>query len=104
MSENLKQKTAKGLFWSSIQNFSVKGMEFVLMLFMARLLGPKEYGTIGLLSVFMALSHLFINSGFGSALIRKKNRTQEDLCTVFFFNIVVSVICYLILYIIKRRI
>ncbi len=100
MSDNLKQKTAKGLFWSGVQNFSVKGMEFVLMLFMARLLGPKEYGTIGLLSVFMALSHLFINSGFGSALIRKKNRTQEDLCTVFFFNIVVSVICYLILYII----
>lgn len=100
MADSLKQKTAKGLLWSSVQNFSVKGWEFVLMLFMARLLGPKEYGTIGLLSVFMALSHLFINSGFGSGLIRKKDRTQEDLCTVFYFNIGMSVLCYIILFII----
>lgn len=101
MAENLKQKTAKGLLWSSVQNFSVRGLEFVLMLFMARLLGPKEYGTIGLLSVFMMLSHVFINSGFNSALIRKKDRTQEDLCTVFYFNIGMSIICYTILFIIS---
>lgn len=100
MADNLKEKTAKGLFWSSVQNFSVKGIEFVLMLFMARLLGPKEYGTIGLLSVFMALSNLLINSGFGSGLIRKNDRTQEDLCTVFYFNIGMSVLCYLVLFII----
>lgn len=100
MADNLKEKTAKGLFWSSVQNFSVKGIEFVLMLFMARLLGPKEYGTIGLLSVFMALSNLFINSGFGSGLIRKNDRTQEDLCTVFYFNIGMSVLCYFVLFII----
>lgn len=100
MSDKLKQKTAKGLFWSSVQNFSVQGFEFILMLFMARLLGPKEYGTIGLLGVFMALSRLFINSGFGSGLIRKKDRTQEDLCTVFYFNIGMSIICYIILFII----
>ena len=100
MADNLKEKTAKGLFWSSVQNFSVKGFEFVLMLFMARLLGPKEYGTIGLLGVFMALSNLFINSGFGIGLIRKKDRTQDDLCTVFYFNIGMSIICYIILFII----
>lgn len=100
MADSLKQKTAKGLFWSSVQNFSVKGFEFVLMLFMARLLGPREYGTIGLLGVFMALSNLFINSGFGSGLIRKKDRTQDDLCTVFFFNIGMSVLCYIVLFIV----
>ena len=98
MADKLKEKTAKGLFWSSIQNFSVKGFEFLLMLFMARLLGPKEYGTIGLLSVFMALSHIFINCGFTTGLIRKKDRTQEDLCTVFFFNIGMSILCYIILF------
>ena len=65
---------------------------------MARLLGPKDYGIIGLLAVFMELSSVFINSGFGSALIRKKNRTQEDLSTVFFFNIIVSVLCYTLLF------
>ena len=100
MADKLKEKTAKGLFWSSVQNFSVQGIEFALMLFMARLLGPKEYGTIGLLGVFMAISHIFIRSGFASALIRKKDRTQEDLCTVFYFNIGMSVLCYLILFII----
>ena len=83
MASELKQKTVKGLAWNSIQNFANHGIQFILMLFMARLLGPKEYGILGLTSVFLAISATFINSGFVSALIRKKDTTNDDYDTVF---------------------
>ncbi|MBR3496877.1 MAG: lipopolysaccharide biosynthesis protein [Prevotella sp.] len=94
MASELKQKTIKGLAWNSIQNFSNRGIEFLLMLFMARLLSPKEYGIIGLTSIFMTFASTFIDSGFANALIRKKNTTNEDYSTVFFFNNLISLICY----------
>ena len=100
MASELKNKTVKGLAWSSIQNITNHGVEFLLMLFMARLLGPKEYGLIGLTAIFMAISSTFVNSGFSSALIRKKDCTNDDFSTVFIFNLFVSVLCYGIIFII----
>ena len=98
MASELKNKTVKGLAWNSIQNFTNHGVEFLLMLFMARLLGPKEYGLIGLTSVFLAISSTFVNSGFSGALIRKKNCTNDDYSTVFIFNLFVSILFYLLLF------
>ena len=70
------------------------------MLFMARLLSPKEYGIIGLTAVFLAISACFINSGFPNAIIRKKDLTEEDLSTVFIFNLLVSIIFFIIIFLI----
>ncbi len=100
MASDLKKKTVKGLAWNTIQNFTNHGVEFLLMLFMARLLGPKEYGLIGLTTIFLAISSTFVNSGFSNALIRKKNCTNDDYSTVFIFNLFVSCLCYLILFVI----
>lgn len=100
MSESLKKKVSKGLLWNTIHNFTIQGINFLLMLFMARILGPEEYGVIGIIGVFIVLSKVFSEAGFTTALIRKKNRTQTDLSTVFYFNIVVSSVCYIIIYII----
>lgn len=100
MASELKKKTVKGLAWNSIQNFTNHGVEFLLMLFMARLLGPKEYGLIGLTTVFMAIASTFVNSGFSNALIRKKNCTNDDYSTVFIFNLCISVLCYIIIFVI----
>lgn len=100
MASELKQKTVKGLAWNSIQNFTNHGVEFLLMLFMARLLGPKEYGLIGLTAIFLAISSTFVNSGFSSALIRKKDCSNDDYSTVFIFNLFVSCLCYFILFLI----
>ena len=94
MADDLKGKTAKGLLWNSIQNFSIKGIQFLLMLFMARILSPSDYGTMGIMAAFFSVSYAFIDCGFTSALIRKQKRTKEDLSTVFHFNMVVSCICY----------
>ncbi len=100
MASELKQKTVKGLAWSTIQNLTNHGVQFLLMLFMARLLSPKEYGIVGLTVVFMAISITFVDSGFANALIRKKKCTNDDYSTVFIFNLFISVLCFFIIFII----
>lgn len=98
MSDSLKSKTAKGLIWSCIERFSTQGIQFLIMIIMARLLAPKDYGLIGMVTIFLAVSQSLIDSGFSQALIRKQNRTDVDNSTVFYFNIVVSSTLYIILY------
>ena len=98
MDEELKKQTKKGVIWSAIQRFSTQGIQFITTLIMARMLTPAEYGTIGMLSIFLAISSVFIDSGFVNALTRKQDRTHNDICTVFFFNISISIIAYLFLF------
>lgn len=98
MSESLKQKTFKGTIWSAVESFSVQGVQFLVMLVMARILTPADYGIIGMLAIFLAVSNTFINSGFSTALIRKKDRTELDKSTVFYFNIVVALLFYTALF------
>ena len=99
MSDSLKSKTVKGVVWSSIERFSTQGVQFLIMIIMARLLTPKDYGLIDMLAIFLAVAQSLIDSGFSQALIRKQDRTDVDNSTVFYFNIVVSSALYLILFI-----
>ena len=94
----LKQKTISGLTWSFIDSF-LTGITFLVGIILARLLTPAEFGLIGMITIFMAISQAFIDSGFSQALIRKNNTTQVDYSTVFYFNLIVAVIFYLILFI-----
>ena len=98
--DNLKKDTVKGLFWSSIGRFSVQGVSFVVMLVIARILSPTDYGLVGMLSIFMAVAQCLIDSGFSNALVRKQNRTEVDNNTVFYFNLVVSFGVYGVLFVI----
>lgn len=94
-----KNKVVKGVLWSAVERFSVQGVNFVLGIIIARLLSPGDYGLVAMLAIFMALSQSFIDGGFGNALIQKKDRTDIDCSTVFYFNIALSVLIYLIIYI-----
>jgi O-antigen/teichoic acid export membrane protein len=96
---NLKQKTISGLFWSFINSFANQGLLFIIGIILARLLTPKEFGLIGMITIFIAVSESFIDSGFSQALIRKKECTKADLSTVFYFNMVVGILFFFILYI-----
>ena len=98
MDNSLKNRTAKGVIWSGVERFSVQGVQFFVLLVIARLLEPKDFGLIGMLTIFLAVAQSLIDSGFSQALIRKQNRTEVDNSTVFYFNTVVSAILYLILY------
>lgn len=94
----IKEQTISGIKWSAIERFSVQGITFVLGLIMARLLTPSDYGIIGMIGIFIAIAQTFIDCGFGNALVRKLDRTESDFNTVFYFNIVVSILCYVILF------
>ena len=98
MNEELKQKTKKGVIWSAIQRFSTQGLQFLTTIILANFLGPEEYGTVGMLSIFLAISSVFIDGGFINALTRKPDRTHADICTVFYFNICISILAYIILF------
>ena len=94
----VKEDTLHGAKWGMIERFSVQGIQFVLSLIMARLLSPSDYGTIGMLAIFYAISQTFIDSGFGNALIRKNNCIEEDFSTVFYVNVGIAITCYCILF------
>lgn len=96
--ESLKRKTLKGVLWSSVERFSVQGLAFVVMVIMARVLTPEDYGLVGMLTIFIAVSQSLIDSGFSQALIRKQKCSDIDNSTVFYFNIVVGTVLYLILF------
>ena len=95
---NIKQNTIKGVKWSAVERFSVQGVTFLVGLVMARLLTPSDFGVIGMLSIFLAVSQTFIDSGFSNALIRKIDRTELDCSTAFYFNVVIGAMCYAILF------
>ena len=96
--ESLKYKTKKGLYWNTASNFASRGIQFIFGIILARLLSPDAYGVIGMLTVFIAVVSVFVDCGFSQSLIRKQDRTQTDFSTEFYFNIVVGIICYLILF------
>lgn len=95
---SLKQRTVSGLIWSFVDQFANQGITFVAGIILARILSPREFGLIGMITVFIAVSESFINSGFSSALIRKKNCSDVDYSTVFYFNLTVGSLLYVLLY------
>ena len=96
---SLKQKTITGLLWSFIDTFAGQGISFIVGIILARILSPREFGLIGMITIFIAVSQSFIDSGFSSALIRKKDCSQTDYSTIFYFNLMVGIIFYVILFI-----
>jgi len=95
----LKEKTISGLTWSFIDNFIGQGINFLVGIILARLLTPKEFGLIGMIAIFIAISQSFVNSGFSQALIRKQNANQTDYSTIFYFNMLVGIFFYLLLFV-----
>lgn len=98
MATNLKQKAVSGMIWTALQKYSTMLIQFISGIILARLLTPYDYGCIGMLMIFMVLAESFIDGGFGSALIQKKHPTQEDYSTIFFWNLGMAVVLYVVLY------
>lgn len=93
----LGDKTISGVKWSAIGRFSTQGIGFLIGLILARLLSPADYGVVGMVGIFFAIAQTFIDSGFGSALIRKNDCTDADYSTAFYFNALVGLLCCLLL-------
>lgn len=95
----LNKKAMNGVFWTAVQKFGSMGLSFISNMILARLLTPDDFGLIGIVMVFVYLSNVFIEAGFGSALIQKKYVTKTDYSTVFIWNISIAVVLYTLLFI-----
>ncbi len=94
---NLKSKAIAGMLWSGIQRFGTLTLSFITNLILARMLTPDDFGCIGMLAIFIALSQTFIDGGFGAALIQKSEPTQRDYSTIFYWNVALSAMLYTLL-------
>lgn len=100
MPESLKKKTVKGVAWTSLDKLTSIGFGFVIGVILARLLSPSDYGLLAMIGVFNAIAFSFLDCGFGNALVRKPDLTEDDNTTAFCFNIVVGLILFGILWLI----
>ena len=95
---DLNNKITRGLIWSLAENLGLQAMQFVISIILARLLLPAQFGLIGMLSLFMAVAQSLLDSGFGSALIQKKDADQVDACSAFYFNLAIGAFLILLLW------
>jgi len=98
MGDKLKEKMIGALAWSSVDRLGQQSVQFIIGIVLARLLSPADYGLIGMIMIFATLSYVLVESGFGAALIRKKNVTETDLNSVFFVNLAISIGLYAVLF------
>jgi len=95
---SLKKKAIHGVSWSALDNIASSGITFLVGLALARILSPVEFGLLGMITVFIAVSNSIIDSGFSSALIRKTDAKDIDYNTVFYFNLLFGFVLYIILF------
>ncbi len=94
----LKDKAAKGFLWGTLNNGATQLLNALFGFVLARILDPKEYGVIGMLAIFSCISVALQESGFVTALTNKKDATHKDYNSVFWFNIGISLILYILLF------
>lgn len=93
-----KLKVLSGFIWSYAERCGAQGVSFIVSIILARLLTPADYGLVSLLNVFISIANVFVQSGFGSALIQKKNADNVDFSSVFFFSIAMGCFMYAVLF------
>ncbi len=98
MAESIGKQVARGTLWSGVDKFGGMALQFISNLVLARILMPSDYGAIGMLMIFIAVSQVIIDGGFGSALIQKKSPTQTDYSTIFLWSVGLGALLYLILF------
>ena len=95
---SLKHKTIYGAAWSFAEALFLKGLSFIAMLFLARWLGPIDFGLIGMIAVFIGIGTSLVDSGMTSSIIRTKNADDADFTTVFYMNMAISLIVYVLMF------
>ena len=97
-SQDTKSQALSGLLWRFMERFCAQGVTFVVSIILARLLDPEVYGIVAIVTVFTAILNIFIDSGLGNSLIQKKDADDLDFSSVFFFNMFMCIVLYLLLF------
>lgn len=95
----MKNKVVKGLFWKLLENGGAQAVQFIVAIILARLLTPAEYGVVGIITIFITIANVFVQSGFSTALVQKKDADASDFSSVCYFELVLSVVLYGVLYV-----
>lgn len=95
----LRQKVVNGAIWTLLENISCQMVGFIVGMVLARLLTPEDYGTVALTGIFFAVAGVLVDSGFGGALVQKKDADDLDFNSVFYLNLGLSLIAYLVMFI-----
>lgn len=99
MTDKLKSKAISGICWRGLETIGTQGIQFVVGIILARILAPEEFGLIAMLLIFTQLAQTFVESGFSNALIQKKNANYTDECSVFYFNLLIAMVVYAVLFV-----
>ena len=98
MGDNLKERTAKGLFWGVVNNGTTQVLNILIGIFLGRLLSPEDYGIVGVLTIFTVIAGNLQSSGFTQGLVNLKKPTARDYNSVFWFNVLASITIYIVLF------
>lgn len=93
-----QNEVLSGFLWRFFERCGAQGVTLIVSIVLARLLDPEVYGTISLIVVFLTVLEVFVDSGLGNALIQKQNADNRDFSSVFYFNILFSVVLYVIMF------
>jgi len=97
-SNEVNNKVIYGLFWKLMERGGTQGIQFIVQIFLARLLLPEDYGVIALITIFIAIANVFVQSGFSTALIQKKDVDELDFSSVFYLSLAITIMLYVILF------
>jgi teichuronic acid exporter len=94
-----KSEVLSSLFWKFMERGGTQGIQFIVQIVLARLLLPEDFGTIALITIFITVSNVFVQSGFNTALIQKKNTIEADFTSVFYLSMFISILLFLIIFV-----
>lgn len=95
----MKNKILGGLFWKILENGGAQGIQFIIALILARLLGPAEYGLVSIIMIFITIANVVVQNGFSTALVQKRHSDDGDFSSVFYFSLGIAAIMYGALYV-----
>lgn len=102
--KHTKESVLSSLFWKLLERGGTQGVQFLIQIVLARLLAPEQFGTIAIVMVFISLASVFVQSGFNTALIQKKNADEEDFSSVFYLSLGIALLLYFIIFFIAPTI
>ncbi len=98
MEKDSKSKIMSSLFWKFAERIGAQGVNLIVSIVLARILAPEDYGAVALITIFIAICNVFIENGLSTALIQKKDADDLDFSSVFYCNILISTILYIIIF------
>lgn len=96
--KNTKSKVLSSLIWKLLERSGTQGIQFLVQIVLARILLPTDYGTISLISIFIAIANVFVQSGFNTALVQKKDTSEQDFSSVFYLSLFIATLLYIMIF------